>query len=202
MKIVCLVLTLSVLTSVGCRQRQNIESTTQNTEASASSSTADAQPAVNGAAVCNSVVNEVKGLSGKSVSSAARFAAATIEQTGANGDASDHELWFVLLGASPEANDSIYSVDPRITISFRGWPTAGTKYPVSDDCYEPRRSENPVAVCGQLQVTGGEIVYTKVPDRRGGEVQMEFDFTDAQGHSYSGVAQACVNPPLVASLDQ
>jgi hypothetical protein len=201
MKNFCMILTLSILASTGCRQRQNSESEAKADPDSETTSAIMGSEVAN-AAVCGSLVNEVKVISGKSISDAAKFAAASIEQTGASIDANDQELWFVLLGTRPEANASVYSVDPRITVSFRGWPTSGIKYAVSDDCYEPRRSDSQVAVCGQLQVTSGEVVYTKVPDRRGGEVHMEFDFTDAQGQNYSGIAQACVNPPLVATLDQ
>jgi|GEM_PF-2226248 len=137
-----------------------------------------------------SITSKVRSRNGLEVNSKTKFGTGMGE---ANADG--EYVWFVLTSEDVPAGESAFSIRPNIIVSLQEWPKADFVYPVVDDCFEPRRTENKLSVCGDITVKEGKIRFPVIPEKKGGAVVMDFQFTDDQAGEYNGVVGGCLVPP-------
>jgi hypothetical protein len=145
----------------------------------------------------DTVTSKVRSRNGLAINDKTKFATAMGE---ANADG--EYIWFVLTNEDVPAGESAFSIRPNIIVSLQEWPKAETIYPVVDDCFEPRRTENKLSVCGDITVKEGKIRFPVIPEKTGGAVVMDFQFSDDQDGEYNGVSAGCVVPPASSEASE
>jgi hypothetical protein len=198
-----LVLTLCSFSILSCRLRQTADSAASSSTIASTPTTPDnvTRPQVPVSCGSSESVTAVLPLAGNPIAPQAQFVAVSREYSESEDGAGSEQIWVMLLPRKPAAGESMFQIKPSINIAFHGWPEAKRTYSVSDDCFEPKRTENPVAVCGQLQVMSGEVTYSQVPTKDGGPIEIQFNFSDSQGQAYAGIAASCLQGmPSMASL--